>query len=250
MDSAAIERALESAARRGVDVRVTMTAQSSWVSAFTQLTAAGVHVHLYASNASLYIHAKMILTPGRVLLGSRTSRRFDEPEPRARSDHHGEGNPHRAAAHVRPRLRRGQAVCRRLERPYSVTAILQTRTTRSAPRRTPGRELQSAEMIDRQRSRCPPLLRMPRLARNPGQPVTRGGSRRGFSSGLCFALIPGAVSPRQGGARGAKASVPCRHRPASAEGSARCSGGRLRQEGGFGAAHRREFACRADVEAS
>jgi cardiolipin synthase A/B len=70
MDSTAIERVLESAARRGVDVRVTMTAQSTWVSAFTQLTAAGVHVHLYASNASLYIHAKMILTPSRVFLGS------------------------------------------------------------------------------------------------------------------------------------------------------------------------------------
>jgi phosphatidylserine/phosphatidylglycerophosphate/cardiolipin synthase-like enzyme len=70
MDSTAIEGALERASRRGVDVRVTMTAQSTWVSAFTQLTAAGVHVHLYASNASLYIHAKMILAPTRVFLGS------------------------------------------------------------------------------------------------------------------------------------------------------------------------------------
>jgi len=70
MDSAAIESALEADAHRGVDVRVTMTADSSWVTAFAQLTAAGVHVRTYAADAALYIHAKMILTPAKMFLGS------------------------------------------------------------------------------------------------------------------------------------------------------------------------------------
>ncbi len=56
---------------RGVDVRVTMTADPSWDSAFAQLTAAGVHVRTYAASASLYIHAKMILTSSAVFLGSQ-----------------------------------------------------------------------------------------------------------------------------------------------------------------------------------
>jgi cardiolipin synthase len=70
MDSPAVETALEADAGRGVDVRVTMTADSSWDSAFARLAAAGVHIRLYAPNASLYIHAKMILTPSRVFIGS------------------------------------------------------------------------------------------------------------------------------------------------------------------------------------
>jgi phosphatidylserine/phosphatidylglycerophosphate/cardiolipin synthase-like enzyme len=71
MNSTRVESALESDARRGVNVRVTMTASSAWDSAFTQLTAAGVHVHLYpATPTALYIHAKMILTPSKVFLGS------------------------------------------------------------------------------------------------------------------------------------------------------------------------------------
>jgi cardiolipin synthase len=71
MNSTRVESALEADARRGVDVRVTMTASPDWSSAFTQLTAAGVHVHLYpATPTALYIHAKMILTPSRVFLGS------------------------------------------------------------------------------------------------------------------------------------------------------------------------------------
>jgi PLD-like domain len=52
-------------------VRVTMTADASWDRAFAELTAAGVHVHTYAPNAALYIHAKMILTPARAFLGSQ-----------------------------------------------------------------------------------------------------------------------------------------------------------------------------------
>ena len=71
MDSPAIESALEGDARRGVNVRVSMTADPSWDSAFAELTAAGVHVHTYAPNAALYIHAKMILTPARAFVGSQ-----------------------------------------------------------------------------------------------------------------------------------------------------------------------------------
>jgi phosphatidylserine/phosphatidylglycerophosphate/cardiolipin synthase-like enzyme len=71
MDSPAIESALEADAHRGVNVRVTMTADPSWDSAFAALTAAGVHVRTYAADAALYIHAKMILTPARALLGSQ-----------------------------------------------------------------------------------------------------------------------------------------------------------------------------------
>ena len=71
MNSTRIESALESDARRGVNVRITMTASPNWSTAFTQLTSAGVHVHLYPATArALYIHAKMILTPTKVFLGS------------------------------------------------------------------------------------------------------------------------------------------------------------------------------------
>ena len=70
MDSAPIEQALEDAARRGADVRVAMTYDSEWRSAFDRLEAAGVHVRTYASDAPLYIHAKMLLTTRRAFIGS------------------------------------------------------------------------------------------------------------------------------------------------------------------------------------
>jgi len=70
MDSPTIEQALAADAQRGVNVKVTMTAGSSWDRAFAQLTDAGVHVRTYAQNAPLYIHAKMILTSTRVFIGS------------------------------------------------------------------------------------------------------------------------------------------------------------------------------------
>jgi cardiolipin synthase A/B len=70
MDSAPVEQALEGAARRGVSVRVVMTYDSEWRAAFDALSTAGVHVRTYASDASLYIHAKMILTPRRAFVGS------------------------------------------------------------------------------------------------------------------------------------------------------------------------------------
>jgi phosphatidylserine/phosphatidylglycerophosphate/cardiolipin synthase-like enzyme len=72
MDDSAVTSELEAAARRRVDVKVVMTASSDWDSAFKKLTGAGVHVRTYKQDASLYIHAKMILVDGRrVFLGSQ-----------------------------------------------------------------------------------------------------------------------------------------------------------------------------------
>lgn len=70
MDSYNIVDALAAAARRGVNVEVTMTYDSEWKSNFQKLRAAGVHVRTYSESASLYIHAKMILTPSRAFVGS------------------------------------------------------------------------------------------------------------------------------------------------------------------------------------
>jgi cardiolipin synthase A/B len=77
MDDPAVTSALAAAARRGVDVTVTMTADSAWDAAFAQLARAGVHIRLYADDpGALYIHAKAIVAdaglPGqRVLVGSQ-----------------------------------------------------------------------------------------------------------------------------------------------------------------------------------
>jgi len=61
MNSTAIEEALESDARRGVDVTVVMTADAEWDAALSQLSSNGVHVVLYPDTSSaLYIHAKVI----------------------------------------------------------------------------------------------------------------------------------------------------------------------------------------------
>jgi cardiolipin synthase A/B len=71
MSAEPIVAALESAARRGVTVELVMTASSEWDAALTALTHAGVDVHTYAYDASLYIHAKAISVDGRrVFLGS------------------------------------------------------------------------------------------------------------------------------------------------------------------------------------
>jgi cardiolipin synthase len=61
MDSTAITDALMVAARRGVNVEICMTNSSDWTSAFRQLTSAGVHLHVYSPDASLYIHAKVLV---------------------------------------------------------------------------------------------------------------------------------------------------------------------------------------------
>ena len=77
MNDPAVTSALEAAARRGVRVTITMTADSEWDSAFTELNQAGARIHLYPDTSSaLYIHAKAIVADaGRagqeVLVGSQ-----------------------------------------------------------------------------------------------------------------------------------------------------------------------------------
>jgi PLD-like domain len=61
MDDPAVTSALADAARRGVDVKVIMTADSEWDPAFNRLTRAGVHVRLYPDDSALYVHAKVIV---------------------------------------------------------------------------------------------------------------------------------------------------------------------------------------------
>ena len=62
MDDPTITAALASAAHRGVNVTITMTADSDWDSAFAQLTQAGAHIRLYPDDSSsLYIHAKALV---------------------------------------------------------------------------------------------------------------------------------------------------------------------------------------------
>jgi cardiolipin synthase A/B len=77
MDDPTITSALADAARRGVNVTVTMTEESEWDEAFSELARAGVHIRLYPdSSRALYIHAKAIVAdagrPGQqVLVGSQ-----------------------------------------------------------------------------------------------------------------------------------------------------------------------------------
>jgi cardiolipin synthase A/B len=62
MGYATVTTALENAAKRGVDVQVTMTNDDNeYADEFDALTAAGVHVRTYAYTASLYIHAKAVV---------------------------------------------------------------------------------------------------------------------------------------------------------------------------------------------
>jgi cardiolipin synthase A/B len=73
MDDPAVTGALAAAARRGVDVTITMTADPEWDQALTELARAGAHIRLYPDNGSaLYIHAKAIVAdaglPGQVVL--------------------------------------------------------------------------------------------------------------------------------------------------------------------------------------
>jgi cardiolipin synthase A/B len=77
MDAPAVTSALAAAARRGVDVKIIMTADSEWDSAFSTLAKAGVHIRLYPDDAAaLYIHAKVIVADAgrsdqRALIGSQ-----------------------------------------------------------------------------------------------------------------------------------------------------------------------------------
>lgn len=77
MDDSAVTSALAAAARRGVNVTITMTADSEWDEAFSELARDGVHIRLYPdSSRALYIHAKAIVAdaglPGQqALVGSQ-----------------------------------------------------------------------------------------------------------------------------------------------------------------------------------
>jgi cardiolipin synthase len=77
MDDPAVTAALAATARRGVHVTITMTADSEWDQAFTELTRAGAHIRLYRDvSSALYIHAKAIVADAgrsgqRVLVGSQ-----------------------------------------------------------------------------------------------------------------------------------------------------------------------------------
>jgi phosphatidylserine/phosphatidylglycerophosphate/cardiolipin synthase-like enzyme len=75
MASTAVEQALEGAARRGVQVHVTMTWSSSWGKAFAALSSSGVQIRVYHGETPLYIHAKAIVADAgtsaqKVFLGS------------------------------------------------------------------------------------------------------------------------------------------------------------------------------------
>ncbi|MGH3397868.1 MAG: phospholipase D-like domain-containing protein, partial [Streptosporangiaceae bacterium] len=77
MNDPAVTSALAAAARRGVRVTITMTADSEWDGAFNELAGAGARIRLYPDDSSaLYIHAKAIVADtGRsgqeVLVGSQ-----------------------------------------------------------------------------------------------------------------------------------------------------------------------------------
>jgi cardiolipin synthase A/B len=77
MDDPTVTSALAAAARRGVRVTITMTADSEWDSAFSELARAGAHIRLYPdSSSALYIHAKAIVADAghsdqQVLVGSQ-----------------------------------------------------------------------------------------------------------------------------------------------------------------------------------
>ena len=76
MSEYTIVDALVAAARRGADVEVAMTYQSSWGHNLDKLVAAGVHVRTYPASAKLYIHAKVAdVDPGypdeQLYLGSQ-----------------------------------------------------------------------------------------------------------------------------------------------------------------------------------
>jgi phosphatidylserine/phosphatidylglycerophosphate/cardiolipin synthase-like enzyme len=58
LDSAAIQAAMVSAAKRGVTVNFLMTYDADWASGLSALNAGGVHVRVYQPSAPIYIHAK------------------------------------------------------------------------------------------------------------------------------------------------------------------------------------------------
>jgi len=65
MGDSAITSAIVAAAKRGVNVEITMTADSTYDGNLTSIVKAGGHVHLYANEWSdLYIHAKVTIADG------------------------------------------------------------------------------------------------------------------------------------------------------------------------------------------
>jgi len=72
MNDTTITSALEKAAKRGVDVKVTMTRDGDAAEAFNELADARVHVRTYADDeTTLYIHAKVIVADGaKMFVGS------------------------------------------------------------------------------------------------------------------------------------------------------------------------------------
>ncbi len=61
MSDTAIVNALVAAAKRGVNVQISMQAGTSYTSEWAKITAAGGDVSTYAATAPLYIHAKVII---------------------------------------------------------------------------------------------------------------------------------------------------------------------------------------------
>ena len=69
--------ALESAAKRGVNVRVEMTYATNWKPALDELVSNGVTAHTFSASANLYIHAKVIVSDAALaFVGSEN---FSEP---------------------------------------------------------------------------------------------------------------------------------------------------------------------------
>ncbi len=98
MGDPVITTALEAAARRGVDVKIIMTAESEWDSAFSALVKAGAHVRTYKDSTSvLYIHAKAVVADaGRS--GRADVRRLGELLRRQPAAQQGARHPHHEQA--------------------------------------------------------------------------------------------------------------------------------------------------------
>ncbi len=61
MSEPSIVAALAAAAKRGVEVEITMSANPAYATELETLASAGAHIRTYAQTAPLYIHAKIIL---------------------------------------------------------------------------------------------------------------------------------------------------------------------------------------------
>jgi cardiolipin synthase len=67
----AIVMAIDKAARRGVACRIVLTENPAWASTVAEVSAAGCSVHLMPDTPSaLYVHEKILLTDGNLIIGS------------------------------------------------------------------------------------------------------------------------------------------------------------------------------------